>query len=82
MIIVEPFLLVNEEDGAISGFITARTGPAPPVYDSGGPVTGVDDFVVRAPELWLRAGRSLLEGVRGRAQEQGAAQVIVVRGPL
>lgn len=32
--------LVDDENGMISGFLSAKTGPAPPVYDPGGQTTG------------------------------------------
>ncbi len=77
----ETIVLVDEEEGAIDGFIIARTGPAPPVYDPGGLTTGVDDFADRRPELWPIVGRALLDAVRSRVRDQGAVQVVVVCGP-
>jgi hypothetical protein len=40
-------VFVSERDGVLSGFVTGALVTAPPVYDPGGPVCMVDDFVVR-----------------------------------
>lgn len=74
-------VLVDEADGVINGFIVAQTGPAPPVYDPGGLAAGVDDFVVRSPDLWATIGRALLDEVRRQVKAQGAAEIIVICGP-
>lgn len=40
----------------------------------------VDDFAVADPAHWLTTGVELLRAVRRAAQEQGAAQIVVVAG--
>lgn len=74
-------LLLVAEDGGIAGFLWARLVDAPPVYDPGGKVILVDDFVVRSPADWDTAGRALLaEAVRwGRGF--GAVLLNVICGP-
>ena len=72
---------MEEESGAVRGFIWGKVVDAPPVYDPGGKVCMVDDFVVREPALWAAVGRALLDEVRRLARERGAVLVVVVCGP-
>ncbi|MGH2995492.1 MAG: GNAT family N-acetyltransferase [Gaiellaceae bacterium] len=78
----EKIVLVSEENGEITGFVVAALVPAPPVYEPGGLTCLIDDFAVARPELWEEAGRALLDEARARARSRGAAQTVVVCGPL
>lgn len=62
---------VYEENQQIEGFLIASLVGAPPVYNPGGPVCVVDDFVVSSPELWETAGQNLFRR-HHRARESGA----------
>ena len=74
-------LLLVADDGAVAGFLWARLVDAPPVYNPGGKVILVDDFVVRSPADWEVAGRALLgEAVRW-GKGFGAALLNVICGP-
>lgn len=65
----------------VGGFIIGRVGPAPPVYDPGGPVCVVDDFVVADVGRWIEVGSALLRRMEAAAhRERGCALVIVVCG--
>ena len=72
--------LVCEQDGKIEGFIIADFVKAPPVYDPGGPTCRIDDFCLADESHWETVGRALLNEVQRLAQEQGAAQTVVVCG--
>jgi len=78
----ETISLIHESDGLIEGFILGSLIPAPPVYDPGGPTCLVDDFVVASPKDWGTTGRLLLTDLCKQAAQLGAAQVVVVCGPL
>ncbi len=72
---------VHQSGEQMDGFIIGRVGPAPPVYDPGGPVCVVDDFVVADVERWIEIGSALLRQVEAAAhRERGCALVIVVCG--
>jgi len=73
--------LVSETGGAIQGFVIGAVIQAPPVYQPGGPVLLVDDFMVREPGLWATVGHDLLTEATRLAREQGAVLVNVVCGP-
>lgn len=75
-------VLVHESEGRVDGFIIADFVPAPPVYNPGGPTCRVDDFCVAAGSLWETVGQELLNEVRRKASERGAAQNVVVCGHL
>lgn len=66
----------------MAGFAIGRLVPAPSVYDPGGVTCFVDDFAVADPTDWLTVGVDLLHAVCRTAQEQGAAQIVVVAGQL
>src|SRR4051794_27026345 len=51
--------LVHEAGGPIDGFLIARVVAAPPVYDTGGKVCMIDDFMVSDPTLWPSVGIAL-----------------------
>lgn len=74
--------LVHEAaDGLIDGFVIATVHDAPPVYNPGGKVCGVDDFCVARAEGWQEIGQSLLAAVWELARDSGAVLNIVVCGP-
>ncbi len=75
--------LVNG-DGAqkINGFIMGAVVNSPPVYNPGGKVCFVDDFMVSDPSLWATVGKALLDGVIELGKEKGAVLANIVCGPL
>ena len=75
-------VLVCEETGRVDGFVIASLIIAPTVYDPGGLVCVVDDFMVSAPERWSTAGVALLVEARNRAKARGAVLCVVVCGHL
>ena len=70
--------LVAEDDGTIQGFVMAGIHHAPPVYDPGGPVCSIDDYMVATPALWPTLGVELLNAATAQAKERGAVLVIIV----
>jgi hypothetical protein len=70
--------LVSEKEGRIEGFITGLITTAPPVYDPGGMVCLVDDFVVRDPLSWKTLGKDLLVACENSARFRSAVIVIIV----
>lgn len=70
--------LVHEKYGQIDGFITGLITAAPSVYDPGGSVCLVDDFVVQDPQSWKTVGRDLLIACENSARFRNAVVVIVV----
>jgi hypothetical protein len=81
-----PFLaaLIDDDEWAsfvgdpFTGYAFARIVPPPLVYDPGGPSCFVDDFAVVSPDLWLTAGRELLDAVSTWGSARGASQLVVV----
>ena len=74
--------LVHEEAGVpIDGFIIGSLVKAPPVYDPGGKICVVDDFMVSDPILWDTTGKELLGRVLAWAGEKGSVLANVVCGP-
>jgi GNAT superfamily N-acetyltransferase len=73
--------LVSERSGAVTGFVIATIGAAPPVYNPGGPTCQIDDFVVE-PGRWKSAGTQLLRAAIELAASRGAVQAVVVTGHL
>ena len=73
--------LVSEADG-IDGFIIANIVAAPPVYDPGGKVCMIDDFVVISPELWVTVGKRLRDQIQLEAKMRGAVLSVTVCGHL
>jgi hypothetical protein len=51
--------LVHDADGGLNGFIIGNVISAPPVYNPGGKVCMIDDFVVSDPALWATVGVAL-----------------------
>ncbi len=74
--------LVSEQAGQLTGFLIATLGPAPPVYDPGGPTCQIDDFTVSSPDRWPTTGISLLRAGLAEAARRGAIQAVVVTGHL
>jgi GNAT superfamily N-acetyltransferase len=73
-------VFISEQDGSISGFIAGRLVPAPPVYDPGGPVCLIDDFVVADPERWFALGAALFARLEEAALAAGAVLTVTVCG--
>ncbi len=73
-------LLVFDREG-VQGALFAVLGDAPPVYDPGGKVCMVDDFVVAAPDQWEEIGGAMLEEVISISKQLGCVLVNVVCGP-
>jgi hypothetical protein len=67
--------LVSEADGAITGFLTAKPQPVPPVFAPGA-TAFIDDFCVA--DNWLTTGATLLREARAQLKARGFEQVIVV----
>lgn len=74
------FTIVHENGEHVNGVLFASTMNAPPVYDPGGKVCMIDDYMVEAPELWPDVGHRLLEHCRDWAQGQGCVLQIIVCG--
>jgi hypothetical protein len=73
--------LVSVSSGAVTGFVIAFIGDAPPVYNPGGRTCQIDDFAVE-PGLWNSAGTQLLRAAIEQAKDRGAIQAVVVTGHL
>ena len=69
--------LIAEENRAVTGFLTAKPQPAPPVFEPGA-TAFVDDFCVADEAAWATTGAALLREARTRLKARGFAQVIVV----
>jgi hypothetical protein len=83
-LVVNPAVItrVAVQDGRLDGFLIAWKTPSPPVYAPGGDTFTVDDFCVRAPELWPTVGRALWDDCMAIARTAGWRQVVVVSGHL
>lgn len=64
----------------IAGFIIGRLMPAPEVYNPGGLTLMIDDFCLESEELWSSVGRKLIEQLKEKAKDKGAAQILIVCG--
>ncbi len=73
--------LTAESDGRVAGFAQGRVVNAPPVYDPGGKVLMIDDFVVGDETLWPTAGAAILDEARRLARSRGVVLVNAVCGP-
>jgi hypothetical protein len=73
-------LVSSDDDDQLEGFVIGSLIKAPPVYDPGGRVCMIDDFVVRNPELWGNIGRDLKAEVESQAAAAGAVLSITVCG--
>lgn len=69
-------------DQKINGFIIGSIVNSPPVYNPGGKVCFVDDFMVSDPSLWATLGKALLDQVVELGRGKGAVLANVVCGPL
>jgi GNAT superfamily N-acetyltransferase len=70
--------LVAQTGDSLAGFIIGALTMAPPVYNPGGAVCIVDDFVVARPEEWQAVGSALLAAMTQEAQARGAVLMVVV----
>ena len=75
-------LVEEDAEKGITGFVIGAITNAPPVYDPGGQVCLVDDFMVTDPSQWETLGKALLDKVVELCKEKGAVLAIVVCGPL
>jgi hypothetical protein len=73
---------VHEVGDTIDALIVGSIVPAPPVYDPGGPVCLIDDFVSADDATWKTAGDALLDAVAAEAKRRGAALCVVITGHL
>lgn len=53
---------------------------APEAYDPGGLTLMIDDFCVKAPELWNTVGKSLINKIKIIVKAKGAEQILIVAG--
>jgi hypothetical protein len=74
-------LLVAVDEAGVQGFIYGNLVDAPPVYNPGGKICLVDDFMVSKPEQWPTVGKALLDAVLAKAKQSGAVLGNVVCGP-
>jgi hypothetical protein len=72
--------LVAVDGDELLGYVFAAIGPAPPVYDPGGPTASIDDYTVATDDLWRSVGIELCREMRVRLTERGAVQLVVVCG--
>ena len=69
---------VHETGGVLDGYVRAAIYPkGPPVWDPGGPVLFVSDFVLRDPDAWPTVGAALLAAVVAEASQRGAVAALV-----
>ena len=71
---------VYERQAALAGFIIGRLVNPPPVYDPGGPVCDVDEFITAQLSEWDTVGAALLRHVEEEARRRGAVLCLVVSG--
>jgi hypothetical protein len=72
--------LVAVDNADLLGFLIARPGRTPPVYNPGGPTAIIDDFCVARQEDWMLVGGELLMHVRMFGRKAGWSQIVVVCG--
>lgn len=72
--------LVHEAADGVDRFIIARVVSAPPVYDPGGNVCIIDDFMVAEPSLWTSVGVALHAEAERIAAQRGAVISVTVCG--
>ena len=70
--------LVHDADDVLNGFIIGNVISAPPIYNPGGKVCMIDDFVVADPLLWSTVGTALREETERRAAMAGAVLLVIV----
>jgi hypothetical protein len=69
---------VHETGGTVDGYVRAALYPkGPPVWDPGGPVLFVTEFVLRDPAAWPTVGAALLASVAAEASRRGAVAALV-----
>jgi len=76
----ESICLVHDANGVLNGFIIGTVISAPPVYNPGGKVCMIDDFVVSDPSLWSTVGVALRDETERRAAMAGAVLSVTVCG--
>jgi hypothetical protein len=76
----ESICLVHDADKVLNGFIIGTVISAPPVYDPGGKVCMIDDFVVSESSLWSTVGVALRDETERRAALAGAVLSVTVCG--
>lgn len=69
--------LVSEADRRVTGFLTAKPQPVPPVF-APGETAFVDDFYVVDDAAWPTTGAALLREARTQLKTRGFEQVVVV----
>jgi len=72
--------LVSEDKGMVNGFLIGSLVDAPTVYDPGGKICMIDDYVVDGQDLWSSVGLSLLERCRAIANAKGCVLQVIVCG--
>lgn len=72
--------LVHDRGGTVDGAIVGVLSHLSPMYDPGGPVCVVDDFVVASQELWNTVGVKLLNAMAREAHKRGAVHLTVSCG--
>src|SRR5262249_54327195 len=70
-------LAAETEEGLVGCGIGALTR-APPVYNPGGPVCLIDDFVVAHLAHWPAIGTALFEVMQREARARGAVLIVVI----
>lgn len=78
----EMIVLVHERESVVDGFIMGRIMKAPAVYDPGGVVCMVDDYMVADPGGWASVGEQLRQALADHAQRRGAVLCVFVCGHL
>jgi len=70
--------LVAQVGDSLTGFVIGGLTTAPPVYNPGGPVCIVDDFVVASPADWPTVGGALWAAMGREAKARGAVLIVAV----
>lgn len=73
-------VIVADEGEGLSGFIIGSIKEAPPVYDPGGKVCLIDDYVVTSSEQWATVGEALKEGLEKACKLKGVTISVTVCG--
>ena len=69
--------LVHETGGQIDGLILGRLVNAPPVYNPGGMVCLIEDFLVASPQGWPKTGAALEKAANERVRQLGGVLLVV-----
>ena len=73
-------LRVHESAGAVDGYVRAMLVDGPPVWDPGGKVCFVTEFVLGDAAAWSTVGAALLGSATGEARGRGAVAALVQYG--